>query len=31
VLARLDEMNDRLHRLERMIVELKTLVLTPRS
>lgn len=29
--ARLDEMNDRLKRLERMMVELKTLVLTVKS
>lgn len=28
--ARLDEMSDRLQRIERMIVELKTLILTPR-
>lgn len=28
---RLDEMNERLKRVERMIVELKTLILTPRS
>lgn len=28
---RLDEMNERLTRIERMIVELKTLVLTPKS
>lgn len=31
VSARLDEMNERLTRIERMIVELKTLILTPRS
>ena len=31
VVARLGEMNDRLQRLERMMVELKTLILTPRS
>jgi len=29
--ARLDEMSDRLQRLERMMVELKTLIPTPRS
>jgi transcriptional regulator with XRE-family HTH domain len=28
---RLDEMSDRLTRIERMIVELKTLILTPRA
>jgi transcriptional regulator with XRE-family HTH domain len=28
---RLDEMNERLTRIERMIVELKTLILTPRA
>jgi len=31
VQARLGEMSDRLERIERMIVELKTLILTPRS
>ena len=31
VLTRLDEMSDRLQRLERMMVELKTLILTPRG
>jgi transcriptional regulator with XRE-family HTH domain len=31
VIARLEEMNDRLQRLERMVVELKTLIMTPRT
>lgn len=31
VQAKLSEMNERLTRIERMIVELKTLILTPRS
>jgi transcriptional regulator with XRE-family HTH domain len=31
VTVKLDEMNERLQRLERMMVELKTLILTPKS
>jgi hypothetical protein len=31
VAQRLDEMSDRLTRIERMIVELKTLIVTPRG